>query len=238
MFSFFRRDELLKNNSDCIKIIRSKKRWRTINIKIKNETVEICCPFFTSTRKINLLIEEKFSWIQKKLSENRNLNKKKNKLRLLKKIFFKGKSISVKMKLDNFDRVLLQEKSLLVTLKNDSCDYKKKLIEKWMKNESTIYLNCRLKSLALKHSIKYKSLEIKKYRSRWGSCSSSSDIKLNWKLIMLPLKVIDYVIVHELAHVIEPNHSKSFWSLVHKMYPKYKKSDLWLKKNGSLVIDF
>ena len=77
MFSFFRRDELLKNNSDCIKIIRSKKRWRTINIKIKNETVEIYCPFFTSTRKINLLIEEKFSWIQKKLSENRNLNKKK-----------------------------------------------------------------------------------------------------------------------------------------------------------------
>ena len=92
------------------------------------------------------------------------------------------------MKLDNFDRVLLQEKSLLVTLKDDSCDYKKNN-RKWMKNESTIYLNCRLKSLALKHSIKYKSLEIKKYRSRWGSCSTSSDIKLNWKLIMLPLKL-------------------------------------------------
>ncbi|PPR41694.1 MAG: hypothetical protein CFH30_00698 [Alphaproteobacteria bacterium MarineAlpha8_Bin1] len=238
MSSIFQHDTFLKNNSDCIKIIRSKKRWRTINIKIKNEMIEICCPFFTSTRKINLLIEEKFSWIQKKLSENRNLNIKKKKLRLLKKIFFKGKSILVKTKLDSFDRVVLQEESLLVNLKDDTFEYKMNLIKKWMKNESTIYLNYRLKSLALKHSIKYKSLEIKKYRSRWGSCSSSSDIKLNWKLIMLPIEVIDYVIVHELAHVIEPNHSKSFWILVHKMYPKYKKSDLWLKKNGLLVIDF
>ena len=132
MFSFFQQDKLLKNNSDYIKIIRSKKRWRTINIRIKNETIEIFCPFFTSTRKINSLIKEKFSWIQKKLSENRNLNKKKIKLRLLKKIFFKGKSISVKMKLDSFDRVSLQDKFLLVTLKDNSGEYKKKLIEMYM----------------------------------------------------------------------------------------------------------
>ena len=238
MLSILQKDKFFKDSSYCIKIFRSKKRWRTINIKIKNEIIEICCPFFTSPRKINSIIEEKSSWIEKKIAENRYINKKKEELKLLEKIFYKGKSVSLKMKIDKFDKVFLEHNTLMVISKKTSVEYKKKVIEKWMEEEAIIYLNERLKSLALKFSIKYKSLEIKKYRSRWGSCSSNSNIKLNWKLIMLPIKVIDYVIIHELAHIIEPNHSKSFWSLVQRMYPKYKKSDSWLKKNGSIIIDF
>ena len=238
MLSILQKDKFFKDSSYCIKIFRSKKRWRTINIKIKNEIIEICCPFFTSPRKINSIIEEKSSWIEKKIAENREINKKKEELKLLGKIFYKGKSVSLKMKIDTFDKVFLEHNTLMVISKKTSVEYKKKVIEKWMEEEAIIYLNERLKSLALKFSIKYKSLEIKKYRSRWGSCSSNSNIKLNWKLIMLPIKVIDYVIIHELAHIIEPNHSKSFWSLVQRMYPKYKKSDSWLKKNGSIIIDF
>ena len=72
----------------------------------------------------------------------------------------------------------------------------------------------------------------------WGSCNSRSEISLNWKLVMLPKKVIDYVIVHELCHIIEPNHSNSFWSLVKKYDKEYIVNKDWLKKNGIEIIKF
>ena len=86
--------------------------------------------------------------------------------------------------------------------------------------------------------ISFKSLNFKSYRAIWGSCNNRSEICLNWKLVMLPKKVIDYVIVHELCHIIEPNHSKSFWSLVKKYDNEYIENKNWLKKNGIEIIKF
>lgn len=72
--------------------------------------------------------------------------------------------------------------------------------------------------------------------TRWGSCSSHKNLNFNWKLIMAPLQVIDYVVAHELAHLKELNHSKAFWETVRKMHPLYREYRTWLKRNGNLLI--
>ncbi len=68
--------------------------------------------------------------------------------------------------------------------------------------------------------------------TRWGSCSSQKNLNFNWKLIMAPLPVIDYVVAHELAHLTELNHSRAFWENVRKMHPLYREYRLWLKRHG------
>ena len=107
-----------------------------------------------------------------------------------------------------------------------------------MRKESEIYLRQRIKTISSKVGIKFKSLKIKSYTGRWGSCDSFGVICLNWKLIMLPIDVIDYVIIHELAHIIVPNHSKNFWNLVREKDSQYLKRKNWLKENGAPLIRF
>ncbi len=71
--------------------------------------------------------------------------------------------------------------------------------------------------------------------TRWGSCSSQKNLNFNWKLIMAPIEAIDYVAVHELAHLTELNHSRAFWENVRKMFPIYREQRTWFKRNGHLL---
>ena len=74
--------------------------------------------------------------------------------------------------------------------------------------------------------------EYREQKTRWGSCSSEKNLNFNWKLILAPPEVLDYVVVHELCHLKEMNHSKAFWEEVGKVMPEYETHKLWLKENG------
>lgn len=79
---------------------------------------------------------------------------------------------------------------------------------------------------------KIKSVNLKYNKSNWGSCSTASNVNLSTRLLFAPMDVIDYVIVHELAHLYEMNHSAKFWNIVNQVMPDYKDKERWLKKNG------
>ena len=90
----------------------------------------------------------------------------------------------------------------------------------------------RLDYYADNFQLPYQHVRFKKQKTVWGSCSSSNNINLNYLLIQAPMAVIDYVIVHELAHTVHKNHSKHFWQLVQSILPNYKTSNRWLKDNS------
>ena len=81
-------------------------------------------------------------------------------------------------------------------------------------------------------NVRYNSVKIKNYKSRWGSCSSKGDIFFNWKIIFAPENIIEYLVVHELSHLIYFNHSKLFWNKVEELQYNYKENRKWLKENG------
>ncbi|MGQ8337144.1 M48 family metallopeptidase [Sunxiuqinia sp. A32] len=99
-----------------------------------------------------------------------------------------------------------------------------------MRNEAKFYLPERIAQLAGKYGFSYEKVFVKHVKSRWGSCSSVNNINLNIHLMRLPDHLIDYVLLHELAHTIEKNHSKRFWDLLEKVCPGTKTFNKELKK--------
>lgn len=104
-------------------------------------------------------------------------------------------------------------------------EFIKKTLVDVMRWEAKIYLPKRLKELADKHSFKYQNVSIKNASTRWGSCSSANNINLNLHLMRVPEHLIDYVLLHELAHTVVKNHGEKFWLLLEHCYPNARKAD-------------
>ena len=108
-------------------------------------------------------------------------------------------------------------------------------LENHLRNAARIQLARRVRELALAHPSNVKHIVIRNQKSRWGSCSRNGAISLNWRLIQLPGNVRDYIIIHELMHLRELNHSPRFWREVGKACPDYRAAEDWLKRNSGQV---
>ena len=106
----------------------------------------------------------------------------------------------------------------------------------WYRNQARAVLSGRVEFFARKYGFKVKKIRISLARTRWGSCSLKETLSFTWRLVMAPLEVIDYVVVHELCHLNEMNHSKAFWARVEAILPDYKQRRKWLKDKGKLLV--
>ncbi len=105
-------------------------------------------------------------------------------------------------------------------------------IQAFMQAQAVAYLEPKLAHYAQQIGVEPKSLTVKGYKSRWGSCYADGRIQFNWRLMQAPAWVIDYVVVHELCHLVHANHSKAFWDLVNHHYPQTPQAKLVMKTHG------
>ncbi len=112
----------------------------------------------------------------------------------------------------------------------------KELFIDWYKKQAYRTIKERVDRYAGVFGFKYNKFSITRAQRRWGSCSSSNNLHFSWRLIMAPLNVIDYVVIHELAHIEEKNHSKRFWNKVRLMFPDFESSLHWLRRNEHLLV--
>ncbi len=94
----------------------------------------------------------------------------------------------------------------------------------------------RAEYYARQMQVSYGRVAVKDQKTRWGSCSAKGNLNFNWRLILAPGEVLDYVVVHELAHRREMNHSVRFWNLVESVLPDYQQRKRWLKENGDRLM--
>ena len=207
-------------------IIRSNRKTLSISI---NESAELIvrAPNQISNQKIQDFINEKENWITRNQSlakaHAKDTGKDKNMLLYLGTLF--------PLKTDNeAKKISFNGKEFLADLQNE--EKTNKSLKTWYKNKFKEVAVPRLFYFAEKHNLQVNQVRIKEQRTLWGSCSSRNNINLNFLLIMAPLKVIDYVIIHELVHTIHKNHSANFWNAVEVIMPNYKEAKHWLKENG------
>lgn len=107
-------------------------------------------------------------------------------------------------------------------------------IQGYMRKLATLELPARVAELAQQHQFAVRRVSVRNQRSRWGSCSRRGTISLNWRLIQAPIFVRDYIILHELAHLKEMNHSNRFWREVARLCPDFARAEQWLKQHSDL----
>ncbi len=226
--------ELFKN--DFSVIIKRTNRKKTVSIKILDGLVKINSPKDYSDGEILNLIKKKNNWIIKNLEEIKK--KPKSKKFINDEIFFlMGSNYRLKLIKDSDKKVKINKSFLEVYITEEFCrDEIRNLICKWYIKKATDYLNKRTNDFAKIMDVNPHSVVIKDYKSRWGACYPNGKISYNWKIIMAPNYIIDYLIVHELCHLIHPNHSSLFWNSVKKILPNYVEYNNWLKINGQLFV--
>lgn len=108
-------------------------------------------------------------------------------------------------------------------------------LESWLKDQARIDASALLERRAAEMAVTYRRLILRDSASRWGTCSAVGNIGLNWRLVMAPPDVLDYVVVHELAHLRHMNHSKAYWASVEEFCPRHREHRAWLKESGWML---
>jgi hypothetical protein len=112
----------------------------------------------------------------------------------------------------------------------------REIVERHFRRLAELELPARVRELAALHQSPVRRVTIRNQRTRWGSCSRRGTISLNWRLVQVPVEVRDYIILHELMHLREMNHSRRFWALVAQACPDYKIAEAWLRSHSTLLL--
>ena len=213
------------------KIIRSKRKTIALVVQRDGKLI-VRAPKRATKREINVLVKKYADWIEKKqaqfLAEAESFSPRKfvegEEFFFLGKIYFLQITGAKKTALR-----LWGEHFQLAKFAEENAEWH---FEKWYKKEARKIFTKRVEFYAEKYDFEYAKLKLSSARTRWGSCSSNGNINLTWRLVMMPQEIIDYVIVHELCHLREQNHSRAFWAQVEAILLDYKKRRKWLKENG------
>ena len=218
--------------------IKRTNRLKTISLQVKNQEVVLSVPRFVSDGEIDNIIERKINWINNKLAiEKTNSLDIKRKYENGDKFLYFGSEYSLIIKDSNRDNVYLYKNNIIVEVNNNfNATYIRNILKTWYISESKKYLIKTNSYYEILIGVEANKLLFGKYKSKWGSCNSKKIISYDWRIIMAPLEVIHYLIIHELCHIKYLNHSNNFWNTVEKYMANYKLQKQWLKTNSNKLI--
>ena len=216
-------------------IIQSSKRRKNIAIAIdENGQVIVKTPLNYDEKLINELVKKHSNWIQQKLKKIKQKDPKTVKRKFIngEGFLYLGDWFELKIQKNQDEPLILKD---YFYLSENHKQNAKEIFINWYKNRAEKIFLERINIYSKNLGIYPKKIKLSNAKKRWGSCSTKGYINLNWRLIMSPIRVIDYVVCHELVHLVEPNHSQNFWIKLKILIPDFEKQKLWLKENGHLL---
>lgn len=207
-----------------------RRQRHSVGLKMTPEGLTVHAPICITTTLLQDIIAQKASWIEQKL-----IKFEANKIAPLQwcdgeQLLLLGQALTLQIHGNQSTQSVRQTLgTLTVTLKNQTAaDIPRKVVQ-WYKRQAMADFARRLEIFAAKLGVSTPKLLLSNAKSRWGSCNSKREIRLNWRLLQAPPHLINYVVCHELAHLIEMNHSAKFWAVVGQLYPDYKTAEKELK---------
>lgn len=208
-----------------IKITKSSLAKRlTLRIDEKNRIPVLTIPNKCSSKKAIAFVKEHTDWIKNTLSKI----PKSKKFSPQDKFTFLGREITI-IHTPSQRGTILSENNLLV---GGDIEFLHRRVTDFIKKQTLKHLYAFTIETANKINCKVHNVTLKDTKSRWGSCSSKNNINYNWRISLAPYFVIEYLVCHEVSHLLHQNHSSDFWQCVANLCPDYKKARNWLKTNG------
>lgn len=208
-----------------------RRQRRTVGLKITENGLVIHAPKRISQSHLESIIVLKADWIRKKLETLIENKMPEMQWRHGETLLFMGNTVTLAVEHDIRSKAVEYEPGVLqLAMPNhhDQTLIARKVIQ-WYKKQALVDFTRRLEIFSSKLGVSFTSFNLSNAGSRWGSCNSRKEIRLNWRLLQAPPHIINYVVCHELAHLKEMNHSAKFWATVASIYPDYKLAEKELK---------
>jgi len=231
-------------------IIRRSSRAKRARIVVTIEKVELVAPIRMSEKSLRQFAADKQQWIRE--TQKRIRNKSSARKPLFPELYEQGSRL---LYLDNYYELTLKftahkkiefecNQAMIANIPKEFQKYDAKVLSAllqsayidWLKQQALKKVMLAVSIYSPLYQLHAKSIRVRAQKSRWGSCGIHNDIYMNWLLILAPIEVLDYVVIHEICHISQRNHSVKFWDLVARHCPSYKKHRLWLKQHGTNLI--
>jgi len=211
---------------------RSKRKTASIYIE-RDGQVSVLVPRELTTRQIEELLEAKRKLIYTNLAEWCDLNATKVHREYVngEGFLYLGRTYRLKLVQDQSVPLMLKDGYFCLRLDGESSP--DAVFREFYRGKGNRRIGRRVAHYQARMGVEPKTVRIIELKNRWASCSTGGSINFHWRCMMAPPTVLDYIVVHELAHLIHPNHTKSFWNEVDKVMPDYRERKEWLRANGA-----
>ena len=216
--------------------IRRSDRARRARINVSADGVEVVVPRRMALRQVVPFVEQKRPWIERTLRRIREAEEEAA-VRLVHggSVPYLGRSLALRVHVEPGrvrDFVSPEGEGLDVFVGSPGPDAVRAALEKWYRRRARLEVAPRLDAACARAGVRYTRLSIRSQRTRWASCSSEGAMSFNWRLLLAPEEILDYVVEHEVAHLEVLDHSARFWRLLGSRVPSYREYERWLRRNG------
>lgn len=214
-------------------VIYSKRKTLTITVE-RDRSIVVKAPEGTTPQKIQQVVESRKQWLYEKIRHVQKYSHLPHppgkEIVTGESILYLGRQYRIEL-VDGAGDIQFEQKFLVP----HELPHKSNSIRQWFIKRAEEKILPRAIQHAANLGVSFQEVKIGNGKYRWGSCTPNDNVILNWRLIKAPMFVIDYVLVHELAHLIEQNHTARFWNIVKAQSPTMEKAKTWLQKHGALL---
>ena len=211
-------------------------RIKSATIKVEEGIVIVVVPRLLTQERIKKLLDDKKLWIKQKIALHPQAKVIHEKQYVSGEAFsYLGRNYRLKVAEGELTPIKLVQGRLAISVPKGSSQSKlvKYALTSWLRTRAELKLREKLIRYSPIVGVETNGYKVKSFQSRWGSCTPRGRVDFNWKIIMAPNRVVDYVVVHELCHLKQHDHSPQFWKLVESIMPDYLESKEWLRVNGA-----
>jgi predicted metal-dependent hydrolase len=212
---------------------------KTLNISVERDrSIVVRAPHYLTADKIDKIVQSKRQWIKEKLNHAQKypLVSESKEFVSGETLMYLGKNYQLLVVDEEIEGIEFDQRFKISKANQPKAN---ELFKKWYLKQALIKIEPLATKYAKSLGVKYNQFKTSEMKYRWGSCTPANNIIFNWRIIKAPMYVLEYLVAHELVHLIENNHTPRFWNILSIQVPNYEKAKNWLKKNGQLLeVDF
>ncbi len=220
--------------------VRRSDRARRVRIRVSGDGVEVVVPRRLPLREVEPFIAEKRPWIERTLRRMRDAEAEHGRPQLTDggELPYLGERLTLRVSVEpsrTRAHVSRRASELRVAVARPGPDAVREVLERWYRGRARLEVTPRLDAAVQRAGTSYSGLQIRGQRTRWASCSSDGGMSFNWRLLLAPAEVLDYVVEHEVAHLEVHDHSTRFWTLLRSRSPDCRDHERWLRRHGQAL---